>query len=81
MDAHDITKINLQWLRSQLGLVQQEPVLFDTSIRANIAYGDNSREIPMHEIIQAAKDANIHDFISSLPQVWEDLIFFGLGAL
>ncbi len=44
------------------------------SIRENIAYGDNSRkDIPLDEIIQAAKDANIHDFIVSLPQVSHSL--------
>jgi ABC-type multidrug transport system fused ATPase/permease subunit len=53
-----------------VGIVSQEPVLFDLSIRENIAYGDNSRQdIPLDEIIQAAKHANIHDFILSLPQV------------
>ena len=53
-----------------VGIVSQEPVLFDLSIRDNIAYGDNSRDdIPIDEIIQAAKNANIHDFIQTLPKV------------
>lgn len=53
-----------------VGVVSQEPVVFDMSIRENIAYGDNNREeIPMDEIIQVAKDANIHEFIQALPQV------------
>jgi len=53
-----------------VGLVSQEPVLFDRSVRENISYGDNNREeIPLDEIIQAAKDANIHDFIQQLPDV------------
>lgn len=53
-----------------VGIVSQEPVLFDVSIRENIAYGDNNREdISMDEIIRAAKDANIDHFIQSLPQV------------
>jgi len=44
--------------------------LFDISIRENIAYGDNSRnDIPLDEIIEAAKQANIHDFIHLLPDV------------
>ena len=48
----------------------QEPTLFDMSIRDNIAYGDNSRtDIPVDEIIAAARSANIHDFIVSLPEV------------
>ena len=53
-----------------VGIVSQEPILFDMSIKENIAYGDNSRnDIPMEEIIEAAKNANIHDFIQTLPQV------------
>jgi ABC-type multidrug transport system fused ATPase/permease subunit len=53
-----------------VGFVSQEPVLFDMSIKENIAYGDNSRDdIPMEEIIEAAKNANIHHFIQSLPEV------------
>jgi len=53
-----------------VGIVSQEPVLFDMSIRENISYGDNSRtNIPLEEIIQAAKSANIHDFIQCLPDV------------
>ena len=69
IDSQNISKLNIQWLRAQLGLVQQEPILFDRSIRDNIAYGDNRRDVPMSEIIEAAKNANIHDFISNLPKV------------
>ena len=62
--------LDLFWLRSQIGIVSQEPILFDMSIRENIAYGDNSREVSMEEIIAAAQKANIHDFISkTLPNV------------
>ena len=60
----------LEMMIVSVGIVSQEPVLFDMSIRENIAYGDNSRsDIPMDEIIEAAKNANIHDFIQSLPTV------------
>ena len=69
MDGVDITTLNIGWLRAQLGIVSQEPILFDCSIRDNIAYGDNSREVPMAEIIEAARNANIHSFIESLPDV------------
>ena len=69
LDGHDTKVLNLAWLRSQIGLVSQEPVLFDLSVAENIAYGDNTRELQMEEIIEAAKKANIHDFISSLPEV------------
>ena len=68
VDGVDIKLLNIQWLRSQIAIVQQEPVLFDTSIRENIAYGCN-HEAAMQEIIQAARDANIHDFITCLPDV------------
>ncbi|CAF1372879.1 unnamed protein product [Rotaria sordida] len=72
IDSKDIRNLNLQWYRSQIGIVSQEPVLFDMSIRENIAYGNNSRnDIPMEEIIEAAKNANIHDFIQKLPQGYE----------
>ena len=69
LDDNEINALNVKWLRSQIGIVSQEPVLFDLTIRENIAYGDNTREVSMEEIIQAAKDANIHDFIDSLTNV------------
>ena len=69
LDKNCVKDLNVQWLRQQIGIVSQEPVLFDCSIAENIAYGDNSREVPMAEIIEAARKANIHEFISSLPSV------------
>ncbi|XP_037948001.1 multidrug resistance protein homolog 49-like isoform X1 [Teleopsis dalmanni] len=63
------TDFSMDTLRSSLGLVSQEPVLFDRTIAENIAYGNNFRDdIPMAEIMEAAKKANIHHFIVSLPQ-------------
>lgn len=61
--------MNIQWLRRQIGIVSQEPVLFDCSIGENIAYGDNLRQVTTEEIIEAARKANIHSFIDTLPQV------------
>ena len=69
LDKNCVKDLNVKWLRQQIGIVSQEPVLFDCSIAENIAYGDNSREVPMAEIIEAARKANIHEFISSLPSV------------
>lgn len=69
LDGHDIKALNIRWLRSLIGLVQQEPVLFNLSIRENIAYGDNSREVTQEEVEKAARMANIHDLIVALPQV------------
>ncbi|NXB33232.1 MDR1 protein, partial [Eulacestoma nigropectus] len=60
--------LHLQWLRSRLGLVSQEPILFDCSIAENIQYGDNSRVVSQEEIEEAAKAANIHAFIEKLPE-------------
>ncbi|CAF3112647.1 unnamed protein product [Rotaria sp. Silwood2] len=68
---HDVSSLNLQWWRSKIGFVSQEPILFDASIRENIAYGDTSRYVSMYEICEAAKNANIHRFIESLPEQYE----------
>ena len=69
MDGHDIRTLAPNWIRQQIGIVSQEPNLFDLTIGENIAYGDNSREVPMEEIIAAAKEANVHEFVQNLPQV------------
>ncbi|XP_030639135.1 LOW QUALITY PROTEIN: ATP-dependent translocase ABCB1 [Chanos chanos] len=68
VDGTDTKSLNVAWLRSQLGLVSQEPILFDCTIAENIQYGDNSRVVRQEEVEQAAKDANIHSFIVTLPQ-------------
>ncbi|KAK2184057.1 hypothetical protein NP493_285g02001 [Ridgeia piscesae] len=67
LDGIDIKQLNLKWTRNQIGIVSQEPILFDCTIAENIAYGDNSREVTMDEIITAAKKSNIHSFIAELP--------------
>ena len=69
LDGNDFKDINLKWLRSQIGIVAQEPVLFDASIADNIRYGALFRDVSEDEIISAAKQANIHDFIETLPMV------------
>ncbi|XP_060229861.1 phosphatidylcholine translocator ABCB4 isoform X4 [Meriones unguiculatus] len=71
LDGQEVKKLNVQWLRAQLGIVSQEPILFDCSIAENIAYGDNSRVVSQDEIVRAAKAANIHPFIETLPQKYE----------
>uniref|UniRef100_A0A803T588 ABC-type xenobiotic transporter n=1 Tax=Anolis carolinensis TaxID=28377 RepID=A0A803T588_ANOCA len=68
VDGVDTKSLHIQWLRSQLGLVQQEPILFDCSIAENIQYGDNGRVVSQEEVEEAAKAANIHNFILSLPE-------------
>ncbi|CAL1611148.1 unnamed protein product [Knipowitschia caucasica] len=68
LDERNVKQLNIHWLRSQIGIVSQEPVLFDCSLAENIAYGDNSRSVTMEEITAAARMANIHDFIENLPK-------------
>ncbi len=67
IDGNDITDLDLQWLRSQIGYVQQEPQLFGLSIRENILYGVD-REVSQDELEQVCRDANAHEFISK----WSD---------
>ncbi|XP_011185431.1 ATP-dependent translocase ABCB1 [Zeugodacus cucurbitae] len=71
IDNNDLRNLALTNLRQQLGIVSQEPILFDRSIKDNIAYGDNKREVSEQEIFAAAKKANIHNFVSSLPLGYE----------
>lgn len=67
IDGADVRSLSVQWLRAQIGLVGQEPVLFNTSVLENIRYG--RKEATDAEIIAAAKEANAHDFIMYLPKV------------
>lgn len=76
LDGTATVDFPLSRVRAKLGLVSQEPTLFDRTIAENIAYGDNERNISMSEIIEAAKNSNIHDFISKLPKGYET----GLGS-
>ncbi|KAJ6429084.1 hypothetical protein OIU84_020676 [Salix udensis] len=69
LDGRDLKLYNLRWLRSHLGLVQQEPIIFSTTIRENIIYArHNASEAEMKE---AARIANAHHFISSLPHGYD----------
>lgn len=68
MDGFDIKTMNLKYLRSQMALVSQEPVLFNCNIKENIIYGMEGK-VDDSEIEKVARMANIHDFIMQLPQV------------
>jgi ATP-binding cassette subfamily B (MDR/TAP) protein 1 len=74
VDGKDITLLSADSLRSNVGIVSQEPVLFNRTIAENIAYGDLSRTIAMPEIIEVARQANIHNFIQSLPLGYETAV-------
>ncbi|AQK46563.1 ABC transporter B family member 19 [Zea mays] len=65
IDGKDIRTLNLKSLRRKIGLVQQEPVLFASSILENIAYGKEGAS--EEEVVEAAKTANVHGFVSQLP--------------
>ncbi|XP_057463843.1 ABC transporter B family member 15-like isoform X1 [Actinidia eriantha] len=69
LDGVAIDKVQLWWLRSQMGLVSQEPALFATTIKENILFGKEDAD--MDEVVAAAKASNAHDFISQLPQGYD----------
>ncbi|KAF6994217.1 hypothetical protein CFC21_087333 [Triticum aestivum] len=73
VDGVEIKSLRISWLRDQMGLVGQEPVLFNDTIRANITYGEHG-EVTKEEVTGVAKAANAHEFISSLPQGYNTLV-------
>ena len=72
IDGKDVRTLSLKSLRSQIGMVQQDVYLFSGTIRDNIAYGKPGA--PIEEIIEAAKRANIHDFIEELPDGYDTFV-------
>ncbi|KAL8997483.1 MAG: hypothetical protein Q9169_003263 [Polycauliona sp. 2 TL-2023] len=78
LDGHEVSSLNLRWLRQQMSLVSQEPTLFGTTIYGNILHGligtrhENASPEEQKELItNAAKMANAHDFVSGLPEGYE----------
>lgn len=72
IDGNDVRKLTLESLRSQIGLVSQDVYLFGGSIKDNIAYG--KPDATMDEIVDAAKKANIHNFIMELPDKYDTFV-------
>ena len=72
IDGYDVRDVTMESLRGQIGIVPQETMLFSATVRENIRYGrlDATEE----EILQAAKDANAHEFIMALPEGYETKI-------
>ncbi len=71
LDGQDIRHLNIEWLKSQIGIVSQEPTLFNVTIADNIGFGkDSATRI---EIETAAKAANAHEFICDLPNGYSTL--------
>ena len=80
LDGHDLKALNLRWLRGQIGLVGQEPVLFEGTIAENIAYGKQGAS--RSDVEEAAKLANAHDFIvANLSDGYETQVGLGGGKL
>jgi len=71
LESNDITQLSTEAVRSTLGIVSQEPVLFNRSIAENIEYGDNGRKVSIEEVIDAAKKSNIHSFVAALPEGYD----------
>ena len=77
IDGTDIREVTLQSLRRQIGVVTQDTILFNETVRFNIAYGKSGvpfAEVPQSEIEEAAKVANAHDFILNMPQGYDTVI-------
>jgi ATP-binding cassette, subfamily B, bacterial len=72
VDGMDVRDITLKTLRQQISIVLQEPLLFSASIADNIRYG--RLDATMDEIVEAARAANAHDFVSALPQQYDTLL-------
>jgi len=72
IDGHDIRKVTMKSLRNQIGLVTQQTILFNDTVRNNIAYGSLERSV--QEIEEAARAANAHDFIVRLPEGYDTII-------
>nr|QNH67871.1 ATP-binding cassette transporter subfamily B member 1-like protein X10 [Brachionus rotundiformis] len=75
LDGIDIRKLNISWLRSKIGLISQEPTLYDTSIKENICYGlSDFNNVSIGELENVAKMSNIYDFVLNLPEKFETKI-------
>ena len=74
LDGVNTKALQLKWLRSQIGLVSQEPPLFATSIKENILFGKEGAD--MDQVIAAAKSSNAHNFISQLPDGYDTQVNF-----
>ncbi|NWY42084.1 MDR1 protein, partial [Sylvia atricapilla] len=72
IDGQDIRTLNVRYLREVIGVVNQEPVLFATTIAENIRYG--REDVTMEDIEKATKDANAYDFIMKLPNKFETVV-------
>ncbi|KAG2202626.1 hypothetical protein INT47_002058 [Mucor saturninus] len=73
LDGHNVKDLNVRWLRQQIGVVSQEPVLFNMTIRQNLLMG-TQEDVSEKDIISACKEANCHTFITQLPNGYDTLV-------
>jgi len=74
LDGNDIRELNVRWLRSNIAVVGQEPILFDTTIEDNIKLG--GIDVSTEDVVKAAKLANCYDFINKMPQASARQLFY-----
>jgi ATP-binding cassette subfamily B (MDR/TAP) protein 1 len=67
IDGQDVTTLNINWLRNNVGIVQQEPILFNATVEENVRIGNP--EMSQEEVIRVCRMANAHDFIRKLAHV------------
>jgi ABC-type multidrug transport system fused ATPase/permease subunit len=72
IDGIPVKQYHLSWLRKKIGVVSQEPILFQTTIKENILFGRT--DATQNDVEQAAKMANAHDFIMQLPEQYNTLV-------
>ncbi|KAF7261217.1 hypothetical protein EG68_01543 [Paragonimus skrjabini miyazakii] len=72
-DQWNLRDLAPSWIRKQIGVVSQEPSIFDLTLEENIAYGDDSQDVNVEKIIEVARLLHIHDFISSLPNGYQTM--------
>jgi ATP-binding cassette subfamily B (MDR/TAP) protein 1 len=75
LDGQDLKQLDISWLRSQMGVVSQEPVLFNMSIRQNLLLGvPEGMHVTEEDVIRACTEANCHSFISKLPDGYDTMV-------
>ncbi|KAI6184692.1 P-GlycoProtein related [Aphelenchoides bicaudatus] len=71
LNNNDLRELNIQHVRSKIALVNQEPTIFNLSIKQNIAYGLENDDVTETQLVEAAQMANLHEFVDSLPEKYE----------
>ena len=81
VDGVDLRDLDPMWLRTQIGIVEQEPTLFSGSVHENIAAGKGGAAATREEVVDAAKIANAHGFISAMPDGYDSEVGVGGGLV